>query len=110
MRLLFKSCFPFFESALISCNGLVIFTVPRILIAQRPALWFGVGGHLHIADLLALLFALPFRPVNMTVFSGFTKGTSLRGHGEFVRGLVEVVFFTPFHGGMITRKRKEIKA
>lgn len=73
-------------------------------------LGFGVGGHLHIADLLALLFALPFRPVNMTVFSGFTKGTSLRGHGEFVRGLVEVVFFTPFHGGMITRKRKEIKA
>ncbi len=30
--------------------------------------------------------------------------------GELCRGLVEVVFFTPFHGGMITRKRKEIKA
>lgn len=110
MRLLFKSYFPFFESALISCNGLVIFTVPRILIAQRPALRFGVGGHLHIADFFAALFTLPFCPVNALFFPGFAGGAYLFCPGEFVRGLVEVVFFTPFHGVMITRKRKEIKA
>lgn len=73
-------------------------------------LGFGVGGHLHIADLLALLFALPFCPVNVLFFPGFAGGAYLFCPGELCRGLVEVVFFTPFHGGMITRKRKEIKA
>lgn len=71
---------------------------------------FGVGGHLHVADFFAALFTLPFCPVDALFFSGFAGGTHLLSPGELCRGLVEVVFFTPIHVGMITRKRKEIKA
>lgn len=71
---------------------------------------FGVGGHLHVADFFAALFTLPFCPVNVLFFPGFVGGAYLFCPGELCRGVVEVVFFTPFHGGIIPRKRKEIKA
>lgn len=63
-----------------------------------------MGGHdaIFIALAFELMALLPFLPP--------PGSTHLFRPGELCRGLVEVVFFTPFHGGMITRKRKEIKA
>lgn len=65
---------------------------------------FGVGGHdaIFIALAFSLMAFLPFLPA-----PGITHHLC---PGELCRGVVEVVFFTPFHGVMITRKRKEIKA
>ena len=72
--------------------------------AHNFARWGAMCGHNPFA--VSLVFAL----VAFLMVLPAPGIAYLRGHGEFVRGLVEVVFFTPFHGGMITRKRKEIKA
>lgn len=107
---LFKSCSPLFEPTLIGREGFMIFPMVWMFDPKRltPRSW--VRGHLHVADFFAALFTLPFCPVDALFFPGFAGGAHLLCPGELCRGLVEVVFFTPFHGGMITRKRKESKA
>lgn len=110
MKSLFKPCLPLFESALIGREGFMIFPMVWIFDPKRLTPRSRVGGHLHVADFFAALFTFPFCPVDALFFPGFAGGTYLLSPGELCRGLVEVVFFTPMHVGMITRKRKEIKA
>ncbi len=101
---LFKASLPFFEPPPVGGLGLMDITVVRVFVLQALGLGLGVRGHLHIANLLSALLALPFIPPSMWTFSRFNGGTHLRSPGKLCRGFVQVFLASPFHVRILTRK------
>ena len=108
MTSLFKARFPFFETPLVGCLGLMDITVVRVFVLQALGLGLGVCGHFHVANLLPAVTYFLFRFVKdgiltMTI-NPVNEAFAIVRLGKLCRGFVQVFLATPFHVRILTRK------